>query len=124
MNKELVNETSSLIDINFKEIQKLQRQSSIVIRNFFEKAFEDNGQSSIYYEGENEGSDNLIIDEGEIVEVREIYPDVETIHSGEKVYSIKVQGVCQEDGCPYENDLMNLDYQSIVSIFEMFKDQF
>ena len=123
MDKAVKNETSSLIDINFKEIQKLQSQSNIVIRNFFEKVFEDNGQTPIRYNGENESSNNLIIDEGAIIEVREIYPDVETIHSGEKVYSIKVRGVLQEDYCPYENSLMNLDYQSIVSIFEMFKDQ-
>lgn len=123
MDKAVINETSSLIDINFKEIQKLQSQSNIVIRNFFEKAFEDNGQSPIQYKGENEGSDNLIIDEGDFVEIREIFPDIETIHSGEQVYSIKVRGVLQEDYCPYENNLMNLDYQSIVSIFEMFKDQ-
>lgn len=123
MRKELVNETSTLIDANFKEVQKLQRQSSIVVRNFFEKAFEDNGQSPIFYKGENEGSDNLIIDEGAIIEVREIYPDVETIN-GKQEYSIKVRGIDQEDSYSYENNLMNLDYQSIVSIFEMFKDQF
>lgn len=123
MDKALVNETSSLIDINFKEIQKLQRESTIVIRNFFEKVFENNGQSSLFFRGE-QGMDNLIIDEGDFVEVREIYPDVETIHSGKQEYIIKVKGVLQEDYCPYENNLMNLDYQSIVSIFEMFKDQF
>lgn len=122
MDKALVNETSSLIDINFKEIQNLQRQSSIVIRTFFEKAFEDNGQSPIQFRGE-QGMDNLIIDEGDFVEIREIYPDVETIN-GKQEYTIKVKGVLQEDYCPYENNLMNLDYQSIVSIFEMFKDQF
>ena len=123
MKKELVTETSALIDVNFQEIQKLQKQSSIAVRDFFEKVFEDNGQSPIQYNGENKGEDNLIIDEGDFIEVREIYPDVETIN-GKQEYSIKVKGVFQEDYCPYENDLMNLDYQSIVSIFEMFKDQF
>ena len=122
--KSLKERIANAIDTNLKLIHQAQDSNNQLVNDFFEKAFEDNGQSSIYYEGENEGSDNLIIDEGAIIEVREIYPDMETIHSGEKVYSIKVQGVCQEDCCPYENDLMNLDYQSIISIFGMFKNQF
>ena len=113
-----------VINENTEKVTLLQGATNHLVKAFFEKVFEDNGQSSIYYEGENEGEDNLIIDEGEIIEIREIYPDVETIHSGEKVNVIRVKGVCQEDYCPYENDLMALDYQSIVSIFAMFKNQF
>lgn len=113
-----------VINDNAEKALLLQNENNYLIKAFFENVFEYNGQTPIRYKGENEGSDNLIIDEGEIIEVRELSPEVETIHSGEKVNTIRVKGVFQDDRCPYENDLMALDNQSIISIFEMFKDKF
>lgn len=113
---------TKIIEAHLIVIRRAQNNNNRVVKEFFEKVFESNGQTPICYKGENEGVDNFINDGGDIIVIKEIYPDVETIN-GKQVSSIKVKGIDHKHNCIYLHDLMNLDSRSIVSIFEIFKDQ-